>query len=254
MKKKLLTDTELRSHWKGKQEYVCTVEEGTILTPAARDFLREHHITLSVVNGAENSVMTRTAIPVRDGKAVYVNAQTGRELDQKGEEMTHLRGNLLVPKTHPRIEFRGRLDSLMAQMLGVQLVAQEEQPQIAEELQELLDCVRAILGAEVKDEPLPEMRLLGMSSAEIRYSSHHVKETLGIDHPIPDYRMGRMCVALNRLRTQVREVELSAARAFIEDGRVEHGDIIEALNRLSSCVYILFCRKLSGYYDRGDGI
>ena len=39
--------------------------------------------------------------------------------------------------------------------------------------------------------------------------------------------------------------------AFINTGRgaqVVESDLIEALNRLSSAVYIVFCRKISGYY------
>ena len=250
MKRKLLTDAELRSRWRQISEHGCTVEEGTILTPAAKDFIREHRIALTYTKGGNPGIMTRTPVPVRGGKVTYIDARTGEELDHKGEDMTHLRGNLLVPKTHPRIEFRGRLDSLTAQILEVQLTAAEENSPVAGELEDVLGCVRAVLGAEVKDEPLEAGTLLGMDSAALRYNSHHVKETLGIDHPIPDYRMGRLCVALNRLRTQVRETELSAARAF-PDG--ERTDIIEALNRLSSAVYILFCRKLSAYYDRRNG-
>lgn len=250
MKQKLLTDVELRARWSRERTDCLRVEEGTILTPAARDFLREQGVTLTFApKGAAPAAMTTTAIPTRNGGAVYVDAATGESLDHKPEDMTHLRGNLLVPKTHPRIEFRGRLDSLMAQLLEVQLTAQEEgRPQAAEELEELLAYVRKILGAEVKDEPLEEIALLGMDSARLRWASHHVKETLGIDHPVPNYRMGRLCVALNRLRTQVREVELSAVRAFPAG---ERGDIVEGLNRLSSCVYILFCRNLSGWYDGG---
>ena len=253
MKRKLLTDVELRSRWRQSAEQGVTVEEGTIITPAAQDFIREQGIRLRIVKQGVHETMTRTPVPVREGKAVYKDAATGRELSEKPEEMTHLRGNLLVPKTHPRIEFRGRLDSLMAEIIETQLTAAEEVPLVADELEELHGSVRAVLGAEVKDEPLPERKLLGMDSAELRYCSHHIKETLGIDHPVPDYRMGKLCAALNRLRTLVRETELSAARAFQDGEGTERPDIIEALNRLSSCVYILFCRKLSGYYDRRSG-
>ena len=247
MKRKLLTDVELRARWAQRPEQVCRVEEGTILTPAARDFIREHGITLQFET-QERQSMTRTPIPVRQGKAVFVDAASGEELDHKPEEMTHLCGNLLVPKTHPQIEFRGRLDSLMAQIMEVQLTAWElKETRAADDLGQLNDFTGKILAAEVKDQPLEEGSLLGMDSDRIRYVSHHVKESFGIDHPIPNFRMGRLCVMLNRLRAQVRETELSAARAF-PAGRT---DIIQALNRLSSCVYIILCRKLSGYYDRG---
>lgn len=124
---------------------------------------------------------------------------------------------------------------------------------MVEDLEELMGFIRQILGAEVKDQPLEETKLLGLNSDQIRQVSHHIKENFGMDHPIPSYQMGRLCVALNRLRTQVREVELSGARAFAqEDGSCGRIDLIQGLNRLSSCVYILFCRKLSGYYDRGN--
>ena len=253
MKTKLLTDTELRARWSARRTSEYTVEEGTILTPSARDFIREQGITLRFVP-AKSKTMTTTPIPVREGKASYVELATGEQLDHKPEELTHLRGNLLVPKTHPQIAFRGQLDSLMALILQVQVTAQEQgETGVVSDLEELLGCTRQILGAEVKDQPLEELSLLGMDSDQLRRASHDVKGTFGISHPIPSHEMGRLCVELNLLRTKVREVELAAARAFFDqEGVCRRGDIIQELNRLSSCVYIIFCRKLSGYYDRRE--
>lgn len=240
---RVLSDTELRAHYRaGETEY--RVAPGTIVTPAARDFLREHGVELRF-GDAPYERMTVTPVPTRGGKVYFQNAATGEETEVKGEGMTHLRGNLLVPKTDPRIELRGRLDSLSARFLRVQLAASEAgEDRLCADVGELLDYTRTILGCEVKDEPLPELRLLGLDSAGVRYASHHVKETIGIDHPVPDYRMGLLCVLLNELRTEAREAELAAARAFLRaDGTGERLDIIEGLNRLSSCVYILFCRE-----------
>ena len=249
---KVITDVELRARLAHSSEKTLYVAQGTILTPAAKDFIKENGITLCSRADAGYEKMTTTQIPKRGGKAQFVDAATGEELTEKSEEMTHLRGNLLVAKSHPRIAFRGRLDSLMAQIMGVQMVAAEEHcQQIADDLEQLLSYVRKILAAEVKEEALPEVELLQMDSARIRHVSHHVKEEIGIDHPVPNYRMGRLCIALNRLRTQVREVELAAVRAFEdEEGNCQRKDIVEGLNRLSSCVYILFCRKLAGYYEQ----
>ena len=92
------------------------------------------------------------------------------------------------------------------------------------------------------------MNLLGMDSAQIRRVSHNVKEHIGINHPIPTYKMGKLCAGLNELRTQVRETELYAVNAFESESPDARNDIIEGLNRLSSCVYILFCRLAAGYY------
>ncbi len=242
---KVLSDAVLRAHWRaGETEY--RVEPGTVVTPAARDFLREHGMTLRE-QAEPYARMTVTPIPDHGGKVYFRDARTGAELAVKGEAMTHLRGNLLVPKTDPRIAFRGKLDSLTARFLSMQLTASEaRRDRLCADVGELLAYVRTILGCEVKDEPLPEPRLLGLDSAGIRRASHHVKETLGIDHPIPDYRMGRVCLALNELRTDVREAELAAARAFTDaDGACTRTDIVEGLNRLSSCVYILFCREVA---------
>ena len=253
MKHKLLTDVELRARWSQERLNEYCVDAEVILTPAAADFIREHGITLCRKEKNDTETMTRTQMPMRDGKPIYRDAESGRETTSNGEGMTHLRGNLLVPKTHPQIAFRGQLDTLMAMIMEVQILAQEQgQEKIVSDLEEILEFSHKILAAEVKDEPLAEVSILGMNSEQIRYNSQQVKKVFGIDHPIPSYRMGKLCVALNRLRTQVREVELSAAQAFYCGGCYRRPDLIEALNRMSSCVYILMCRKLSGYYDRGN--
>ena len=253
MKSKLLTDVELRARWSQDRSDTYCVDADVILTPAAADFIREHGITLCRKERKSSETMTRTTIPMRDGKPIYQDAETGRETTCKGEGMTHLRGNLLVPKTHPQIAFRGQLDTMMAMIMQVQIVAQEQgQSRMVSDLQELLEFSHKILAAEVKDEPLAEVTMLGMDSQQIRYNSQQVKKVFGIDHPIPSYKMGKLCVELNRLRTQIREVELGAAQAFYCGGSFSRPDIIEALNRMSSCVYILMCRKLSGFYDRGN--
>ena len=247
---KILTDVELRAHWYRTRETSYTVAPGTRITPAAQDFIREHQIQLHFAAPAAGS-MTVTPIPVQNGQAKFVDYATGWPLDQKPENMTHLRGNLLVSKQHPRIAFRGRLDSLMAKVITAQLAAAEAgKEQLTDDLEELLAYLRAMLAAEVKDEPLKEIRLLGMDSAGIRKCSHNVKESIGILHPIPSWKMGKLCVVLNELRTQVRETELSAVQAFPFDGPEARLDIIEGLNRLSSCVYILFCRVAAGYYEK----
>lgn len=251
MKSRIVTDIELRSQWSRERSEFYYVEDDIILTPAAMDFIREHGITLCCTEQKCTKSMPMSKIPMRNGNPVYQDAETGREFDHKPEGMTHLRGNLLVSKIHPQIEFRGRLDSLMAQIMQVQLVAQDEgYSQIAWDLDDLLDFSRKILASEVKDEPLACVTMLGMDSGQIRYNSHHVKKVFGIEHPVPSYQMGCLCVALNHLRTQVREVELCAARAFSSGTSFTRPDLIEGLNRMSSCVYIILCRKLSGYYDR----
>ena len=150
--------------------------------------------------------MSRSPIPMENGRPTYVDTTTGRTVYEKPEELTHLHGNLLVPKTHPRILFRGKLDTLMAEILTAQVLArQENNTELFGHLGEVLLFSRAILGAEVKDEPLQEIRMEGMDTAGIRHASHHVRESCGIEHPIPTADMGALAMALNRLRTEIRD-------------------------------------------------
>ena len=273
MGRKVLTDIELRAHYADMPEHVLKVTPDTFVTPAAKDFLKEKGITLEVT--AEGSAvsaplpesasrfpaavlntysqMTVSPIASKGTPGRYVNYQTGRPLNEKPEDMTHLRGNQLVSKNHPRIAFRGKIDTLMAIILKAQVTAEKEnRGPVCSALEELLDFVRQILACEVKDEPMKPMCLFGMNSEELREASHHVRESCGIDHPIPDHTMGALAMELNYLRTQVRETELAAMRAFTDmSGNCLRPDIIEALNRLSSGVYIVFLRTLSGYYGEG---
>lgn len=250
---KLITDVELRATWSVNPFTEYEVEENTIVTPAARDFLNEHGIVLRL---AQKHIPYRkmpfTPIPPSGAKGRYIDVSTGAPIDKKPEDMTHLRGNLLVHKSSPRIAFRGKLDSLEAKIMEAQIVACDESfLSIATDLEELYTFVRAILGAEVNDSPLEQQSLLGMDSEELRRVSHNVQSELGIPHLIPSYKMGRICIALNSLRTIVRETELAAVEAFCTGNDCTRTDIIKALNRLSSLVYIIFCRKLAGYYVEG---
>ena len=205
-----------------------------------------------VARPASSDTMSRTPIPVQDGRPQYVDAETGQTLSEKPEELTHLHGNLLVYKTHPRIVFRGKLDTLMAEILSTQVLAREANDgPLSDHLEEVLDFSRAILGAEVKEEVLPEIHMEGMDTAGIRYASHHVRESCGIEHPIPKADMGALAMALNRLRTEIRETELAAAQAFTDaEGHCARKDIVEGLNRLSSYVYLLFCREVAKQRSR----
>lgn len=239
---KVLTETELRAKWIRPADGEYRVEAGTFVTPSAKEFLKERGVSL-VITEAERRTMTRTPVK-KQGKFTFIDFETGEGYEEKPEDMTHLRGNLLVKKTHPRIIFRGKLDTLQAQVLLLQAEHSGE-TELCRDLGDILSGLRAVLGAEVKEEKLPEFSLFGCGEKEIHRMSHAVRETFGIDHPIPEPSMGKTALELNLLRAQVREAELLAAKAFA-DG--EELGIIQALNRLSSGVYVIFCRLLSGGY------
>lgn len=233
---KILTDIELRAHWYKTHPTVYEVEADTIITPAAKDFLKEHGIRLVTLRALE-----------KKQEPGYVLGATGEHVGEKPEDMTHLYGNVLVTKSHPRIALRGKLDSLEAKILETQQVAREEnRPDLCKELEEMLDFVKEILRSEVRAQVLKDIRILGLDGREIREMSHNVEENFGIGHPTPSYSMGRVCVALNSLRTTVRETELQAVHAAGGGDLTGGKEIVEALNRLSSFVYLLFCGELTG--------
>lgn len=250
MKRKILTDTELRAVWPMHRDKTLYVPEGTILTPSARDYIRENGIRLQTTpENRGNETMTVTEIPMKNGKPLFQDEGSGHIVTEKPEDMTHLRGNILVMKSHPRVAFRGKIDSLQADVICLQTVTAEECPEMTADLGDVLALLRSIMAAEVKDEPLNFSTLFGMDDRQLHRASHDIKGTLGIDHPTPDYRMGRLCAELNRLRTRVRETELAAVKAFSNaSGECTRKDIVKALNRMSSAVYILFCREAAGYY------
>jgi len=245
----VLTEADLRASIIKPDTTEYCIRPGVFITPLAREFLRDRHIRIveSEEVPARLTAMPRTPIPIQ-GDYTYVDAVTGKFYEKKPEHMTHLRGNQLVPKTHPRIEFRGKLDTLQAEIILTQVGAhQEGRAALVSDLGQVLSFVREILGAEVAGRPLSPMRLLGLDEAGIHNISHHIRDNFSFDHPVPHYTMGAMAAKLNLLRAKSREAELSGERAFTPEDKRE--DIMLAMNRLSSAIYILFCRQLAGKYE-----
>lgn len=224
------------------------VERGTFVTPLAREYLRDRGIELVFGEPGAKEMPSMPTTPIEDrGEQTFVDAESGRGYAKKPERMTHLSGNCLVPKTHPRIALRGKLDTLQGEIILAQVEATEGGlPELARDLGELLDLAREVLGAEVAERALKPLCLFGCDADEIRRISHRVDEAFGIPHPVPDHRMGRLAARLNLLRAQSREAELAAETAFPDGDRA---DILLAMNRMSSAIYILFCKLLAGRYS-----
>ena len=104
----------------------------------------------------------------------------------KPEHMTHLRGDTLVYKDHPRIAFRGAIDSLESEILLVQIKAGERrQRKLYEDLDEIIAVIRRLLRCEVSGEAVGEVRLQNLSTDELRAHSHHPSQYYGIRHFLP---------------------------------------------------------------------
>ena len=151
--------------------------------------------------------------------------------------MTHLYGNVLVHKTHPRITFRGAVDSLEGALL---LAALEAEGNIQTQLLEALAYTRYLLGQEVLEEPIVCKALGGMEEKDLRERSHRPQDFYGKAHFMPEVTDGKTMLLVNAARCKAREAELAAARAFEDrEGRPTRLDLLQALNRLSSFLYLI---------------
>lgn len=187
------------------------------------------------------------AVDVRpEARKVAFYGPDGGELDFKPESYTHLRGRHLVRKDHPVIILRGLLDSLAARIIEAQEAGFKAGNQMyVEELEEILDFVRRLLSHEYTGLKVNGFSLQGLSADDLRSRSHDPARFYGHGHMQATYRMGSLSIALNSLRTQVREAELAAVSAFqSDDGLSSRDDIIMALNRLSSLFYIMMYKYL----------
>jgi propanediol utilization protein len=150
--------------------------------------------------------------------------------------MTHLIGRQLVPKDHPRIILRGLIDNFQAEVL---LLQQQVNGTLSIQLNDLFMRAQAILKAEVTGVELEPCDFLGLSETEIRERSHTPQKYFGIGHLDLNAELSSEVLSLNRLRTLIRQVELAAVTAFTHDKTVERTDILRALNRLSSVIYVM---------------
>ena len=163
--------------------------------------------------------------------------------NRKPEHMTSLSGSRMVPKTHGRIVFRGLIDTLEAEVIEAQALAADlGEVEYCAYLGEVLECLRAIMAAEVKETPLQPPFLFGIAADEIHSLSHNAEGSSDMP-PLPSYTQGPLAARLNTLRAKVREAELAAVRVFGPEGTgsTERGDIILALNRLSSALWWMYC-------------
>ena len=199
--------------------------KGDTLTPGARDWLSRERIPV---------------LSASEAKPAEYRLVNGAVLGEKPEHMTHLHSNVLIPKTHPRIRFRGKMDELEAELLLGQL----ECPQWKTELGEILTLARNIIRWEVLEEPAEQEKLCGLTESQLRSHSHRPQDFYNQTHFMPEAADGRTVLHLNRCRTAARAAELAAAEAFTdENGNCTRVDLMRLLNRMSSMLYILMIRE-----------
>ncbi len=262
---KAITEDFLRLELRNAQPETFYVPEGKILTPAAREYLQQRKI--KIAKGEPPETAAESAAPEAPAKAPapaapaavptakYRDHETGAFYMEKPEHMTQLCGNELVAKNHPRILFRGKLDSLQALVVLAQaMIAGEGSPKLIDDLGSVLDNLREMMRCEVLDEPYERQSIIGLTHQELRERSHNPQKFFGIKQMLlPDYSMGRDYALLNQIRAAIRETEVAAAGAFLSGSKCTRPDIMEELNRLSSALHIMMCMYLAGMYRKEDG-
>ena len=225
----LYTEEAVRANIRNREgKRVFYQGKGDTLTPGARDWLRRERIEILPGHLAKPN---RYALP------------GGGYLEEKPEHMTHLNAEVLVRKDHPRIAFRGKMDTLEAELILCQLAEKELEKPVGEVLQ----LARQLIRCDVLEEPVQEESLCGLSQQQLRSHSHFPQEYYGQPHFMPDAKDGRELLLLNRCRCVARQAELAAVEAFSDrEGNPTRPDILQALNRMSSMLYILMIRVKSG--------
>lgn len=199
--------------------------KGDQLTSAARDWLNRERIEI---------------FSAAQAKPERYQLLSGGFTEEKPEHMTHLNAEVLVPKTHPRIRFRGKMDTLEAELILCQIA----DAGLVSPVGEILALAREILRCDVLNEPLTPKKLCGLTEEELRRRSHFPQDYYGQPHFMPASSDGPVIARLNRARCACREAELSAVEAFSDrDGIPTRPDILRALNRMSSMLYILMIQQ-----------
>ena len=222
----LYTERSVRDNVRNRAgKRVFYLGKGDQLTSEARDFLTRERIEI---------------LSAEQARPAEYRLLGGGFVTEKPEHMTHLNGDVLVHKTHPRIAFRGAMDTLETEIMLCQLVVE---PDIRKDLGEILALARRLIRCDVLDEPVPEETLCGLTEAEQRKRSHRPQDYYGQPHFMPEYADGAAILQLSRARCAAREAELKAVAAFCDrEGNPTRVDILRAMNRMSSMLYILMIR------------
>ena len=222
----LYTEQNVRDNIRNRDgQRVFFLDPKDTLTPGARDYLTREKIPI---------------LPASDAPIQTYRLQNGATLTQKPEHMTHLRGDVLVPKTNPRIAFRGAIDTLEAQLL----LCAARHPVLRDDVSQILALTRQILRCEVLEEPLKLTTLCGLSPQELRSHSHRPQDYYHQPHFMPEPSDSDAILTLNHCRCAARSAELTAARAFTTpEDTCTRPDLLQALNRISSMLYILMIQQ-----------
>jgi ethanolamine utilization cobalamin adenosyltransferase len=262
-----VTESWLRERFSLAPGSEIHLPENGRLTPSARTLLEERQIRIKYLDDAGRAFVETTGsgeepalrrVPVLTGKNernVATCLLCSQPLTTKPDTLTSLDGKALVAKNDPRLKLRGKLDTAIARAVWIQTEFAPEggKTPLAHWLADVRSALGRVLKAEVSGEAMPPVVMGEFDDAAIHAISHSPLKYIGHDHIVPEAGHGVQVARLNLLRAEIREAELLAADVFIDrDFKVSRPDIMQALNRLSSAVYVLMLTTLLA--ERGQGV
>lgn len=256
--KTYITESWLREKYSLAHGTEIHLPINSVLTPSAHDLLTDRKIALKFIdeqgqvfvetnqvkqiNGSSENILKKVhALTSDDQRHTTHCVLCQQATSKKPETLTHLNADTLISKNDPRIKFRSEMDEAIALAIFIQTELQDSWPKSFSLW--LADCRSAlgnIMKSEVTNIPMLAIMMGEFDDAAIHKMSHNPLKYIGYDHIVPDAKFGKTVAKLNLLRTKIRAVETTAASVFIlRDFVVERPDIMQALNRLSSAVYVL---------------
>lgn len=228
-------------HLKGHETEI-NIHSEDYITPEALAYICDKRLTLKI-NGRvqiENGHMAGNEKRTASIRVVPGCPRSGNG-KKKPDYMTHLNGNMVVPKTDPKIVFRGKLDSLCAKIVEMSIhPAIHSNSELVFKLDELEELCRKIMVCEVTGRAMDTYTLFSKTLDELHEISHNPMKTMGTGHIRVNRQCSEECILLNSLRTAIRECELSLVAATINaEGVLERPDLLHVMNRMSSAVYVL---------------
>ncbi|MDF7679232.1 ethanolamine utilization cob(I)yrinic acid a,c-diamide adenosyltransferase EutT [Enterobacteriaceae bacterium ESL0689] len=243
--KDFITETWLRANHTLSEGSEIHLPADARLTPSARELLESRHLRVKFldeqgrmfIDDEQHHPHPVHGLTSSDTHPKACCELCRQEVVKKPDTLTHLTASKMVAKSDPRLGFRAALDSTIAMAVWLQV-------ELDETWQPWLEDVRSRLGnimrADAVNEPLSEQSIVGLSEDDLHRLSHQPLRYLDHDHLVPEARHGRVAALLNLLRVKVRETETIAAQVFINASfEVLRPDILQALNRLSSTVYVM---------------
>ena len=244
-----ITEADLREHAGLRDGGELFFAPGTRFTPAASQLLSDKHITVRWRNEdgqifveSDKGGQWESVHPLKNNNVRPKNGcmLCHSELTSKPALLTHLDDTTLVPKTHPRITLRGKLDSCICYCV----LLQSEITGVPSTLSGFIADIRSYLGqvlqCEVTGAELPLPALGEYSSEQVHRWSHQPLKYLGHDHLLPDVTFGPNVARMNYLRAMVRELELLSCSVYMDSMmQVQREDMVAGLNRLSSAIYVV---------------